>query len=271
MGKKVPVSLVDKDKSYYKYYENELYPGPEEKYVLIKEVPENNETALRIENRNDLFLEGEFPVEFGWWKLENGTALIANRTFFPRVDGEMFDWWFAWHPLDRLRYACWDNEDHYDICLEDLDKAKDLSLSIQERHWGSIHHIWEDIGLGLNLLKISFKNPDEFGYDIKKIGSKHCNSIICANVIIVGDDQTYDVPVVMTHFLRPVKGGSELRSRFWFGYQIIEGEVVKCIPERVEIPSIGPISLLKHNVKEFSNLAKILPEIYKEEKDNWFA
>jgi hypothetical protein len=31
---------------------------------------------------------------------------------------------------------------------------------------------------------------------------------------------------------------------------------------------MGPKALLNHNIKEFSNLAAILPEVYKEEKDN---
>lgn len=39
-----------------------------------------------------------------------------------------------------------------------------------------------------------------------------CNALVCANVKIVGDDETPDIPVVMTHFLRPVEGGSQLQS-----------------------------------------------------------
>ena len=70
------------------------------------------------------------------------------------------------------------------------------------------------------------------------------------------DDETPDIPVVMTHFLRPVEGGSQLQSMFWFGYQIIDGKAVKCIPDGVTIPKEGPMCLLNHNVKEFSNLAK---------------
>ena len=65
------------------------------------------------------------------------------------------------------------------------------------------------------------------------------------------------------------EGGSELRSRFWFGWQIIEGKPVKCIPDGFKIPTAGPASLLNHNVKEFSNLARILPDLYSEEKDHW--
>ena len=269
MGK-VPVSNNDKEKSYFKYYLKEMDSGPAEKYSKISQGPMDNSIAPRIENRNDLFNEGYFPEEFGWWQLEDGTAVIANKTFFPNVTGEIFDWWFAWHPIDRLRYAIWDSEDHYDVQLEDPQKALNMKLSMRERHWGSVHYIWEDIGTGnVDLLKISFKRPAEMGYDESKIDTKACNALICSNVIVYGNDHMMDVPVAMTHFLRPVEGGSELRSRFWFGWQFIDGKPVKCIPDGVSVPAAGPVALLNHNVKEFSNLSVILPLVYKEEKDNW--
>jgi hypothetical protein len=271
MTKKVPVSNADREKSYFKYYLQDVDHGPKEKYDMVTPEPYDNATALRIQDRNDLFKPGNLPAEFGWWILEDGTAVIANQTFFPNVTGEMFDWWFAWHPIDRLRYACWDSEDHYDVYVDDPARMKDMSLTMQERHWDSVHNIWEDIGTGdVDLLRIHFKKPSDLGYDMSKIGTEACNALCCANVKVLGSGDMPDVPVVMTHFLRPVEGGSELRSRFWFGWQIIDGEPVKCIPDGVTVPAIGPVSLLNHNVKEFSNLAKILPDIYAEEKDNWF-
>ena len=182
----------------------------------------------------------------------------------------MFDWWFAWHPLDRLRYAIWDAEDHFDVYLEDKAHSMNFSLSMRERHWNSVHHIWEDIGLGsIDLLKLDFKRPCDMGYDESKMDTEACNALICANCRVLGSADRPDVPVVMTHFLRPVEGGSELRSHFWFGWQIENGEPVKRIPDGVEIPSLAPIALLKHNVIEFTNLAAILPAVYAEEKDNW--
>lgn len=270
MIRKVPVSNEDRKKSYFKYYDEDVYAGPQEKYDKIGDFPEKNEDVLLIENRNDLFLPGDLPGEFGWWLLEDGTATIANKTFIPGLTAEMFDWWFAWHPIDRLRYACWDNEDHYDVYLDDPARALDMSLSMQERHWDSIHNIWEDIGTGTpDLLRIHFRKPSDLGYDMSKIGTDVCNALVCANVKVIGSGDMPDVPVVMTHFLRPVEGGSILRSRFWFGWQIIDGIAVKCIPDGFEIPKEGPVALLNHNVKEFSNLARILPSIYNEEKDNW--
>lgn len=271
MATKVPVSNEDRKKSYFKYYLQDMYIGPKEKYDMITPEPGDNTKALRIQDRNDLFKPGYLPGEFGWWQLEDGTALIANCTFFPKLTGEIFDWWFAWHPIDRLRYALWDNEDHYDVYLEDPARSRDMNLSMQERHWGSVHNIWEDIGTGnIDLLRIAFKKPSELGYDMSKIGTEACNALCCANVHVMGRGEIPDVPVVMTHFLRPVEGGSELRSRFWFGWQIIDGKPVKSIPDGFKIPAAGPVALLKHNVKEYSNLARILPDLYAEEKDNWF-
>lgn len=102
---KVPISDKDRKKSYFKYYLKEMVPGPQKKYDEISSGPLDNSIAPRIENRNDLFNKGYFPEEFGLWQTEDGTVVIANHTMFPGVTGEMFDWWFAWHPIDRLRYA----------------------------------------------------------------------------------------------------------------------------------------------------------------------
>ena len=270
MAKKVPANNEDKKRSYFKYYLQDCAAGDPERHRKIDQGPGDNAAALRIQDRNDLFLPDDLPGEFGWWQLEDGTGLIANQTFFPGVDGTMFDWWFAWHPIRRIRYACWDNEDHYDVYLDDPAKAVDLSRSMRERHWGSVHNIWEDIGSGkADLLRIHFRRPCEMGYDESKVDTEACNALVCANVQVIGDDAMQDVPVVMTHFLRPCQGGSQLRSRFWFGWQIQDGQAVKCIPDGAQIPPQAMVNLLHHNVKEFSNLARILPSLYAEEKDNW--
>lgn len=267
---RVPLSMQDRQKSYAKYYFQPMKEGPAERYAEIENGPGNPADALHIDDRNDLFKSGDLPGEFGWWLMEDGTALVANKTFFPGVTGEMFDWWFAWHPIDRLRYAIWDADDHYDVYLEDPAKALDMGKSMRERHWGSVHYVWEDIGLGsIDLLRIAFQEPGSMGYDTAKIDTPACNALVCANVSILGHADVPDVPVVMTHFLRPVEGGSELRSRFWFGWQIWDGKAVKLLPEGVKVPAAGPKALLGHNVKEFSNLTALLPAVYAEEKDNW--
>ena len=271
MAHKVPVSGADRRKSYFKYYEQDVEQGDAAKHARVDEGPFDNALCTRVQDRADLFKPGELPGEFGWWLLEDGTAATANDTFMPGVTAEMFDWWFAWHPIDRLRYAIWDSEDHYDVYLDDPARALDDTLTVRERHWGSVHHVWEDAGVGhADLLQISFKRPGEMGYDESLIGTDVCFTIVCANGLTLGSGPIPDSPAVMTHFLRPVEGGSVLRSRFWMGWRINEqGEAEKGIPDGVSIPAPIVSGLLHHNIKEFANLARILPSLYAEEKDRW--
>jgi hypothetical protein len=262
--------MEDKKKSYYKYYTRPMAAPPPGMLAAVTETPGDSRLALRIHDRNRLFEPGDLPAPFGWWLLDDGTALIANRTLFPGTTGEMFDWWFAWHPIDRLRYAIWDPEDHFDVYLDDRAKALDPALSARERHWGSVHHIWEDIGLGsVDLLRINFMRPGTMGYDESRMDSPACNALICGNCATIGGADLPDMPVVMTHFLRPAPGGSELRSYFWFGWQIEGGKETKALPDGAAIPAAAPVALLRHNVVEYANLAAILPSVYAEENGRW--
>ncbi|MCC8141901.1 MAG: phloretin hydrolase [Lachnospiraceae bacterium] len=271
MAMKVPVSMHDRQKSYFKYYAQDIYKGEKEKYDKVTKEPMDNSLALHIDKRNDLFLPGNLPGEFGWWIMDDGTATIANETFFPGATGEMFDWWFAWHPIDRLRYACWNCEDHFDVYLDHPLRSLDSSLSLREKTWGSVHNIWEDTsGTGRpDRIKIYFNRPSYMGYNESLIDTEACAALITGNGFTIGHDDIPDIPAVMTHFVRPAEGGCVLRSRFWIGWMIEEGHAICCIPESLMIPPEVPRSLLLHNIKEFSNLSKILPSIYEEEKDNW--
>ncbi|MEH7414721.1 hypothetical protein V7266_05480 [Neobacillus drentensis] len=121
------------------------------------------------------------------------------------------------------------------------------------------------LGLGRDVIQINFKNPADLGYEADKIGTNTCGTIVCANCI-----SENKLNAVMTHFVREVEGGVELRSRFWIGYQIDENKnPVKVLPEGVTIPELAPKSLINHCAKEFAHLAKILPSLFEEEKLNF--
>jgi hypothetical protein len=72
----------------------------------------------------------------------------------------------------------------------------------------------------------------------------------------------------MCHFLRrkPDGNGYELRSRFWFGYHVVNGkpELHPMVKNGEPFPIFPVIALLGHNIKEFTNLADKLPAIYNE-------
>ncbi|MDS0528561.1 phloretin hydrolase [Clostridium sp. SHJSY1] len=261
------LTIKEKKYSYSKYYNLDMTPIPVEKLEILKNGPIDSKKVLKIHDRNDLLKEGYLECEVGYCIMEEGTGFLANKTFMQGVTVEMFEWWFAWHSLEDLRYRIWDPEDHFYARTQNRKKVLNKSLPMRERTWGTKHIVLEDIGPGPDDLILEFESPDIFGYDLGKVGSDSCGSMMCANGH--GPEPGKGASAFMTHMIREVDGGSELRSRFWIGYQIINGQPVKVIPDGMSVPIETVKGLFAHNLKEFTHLATILPKVYEEEKDNF--
>lgn len=266
---KVPVTDEEKKRSIYKYYEKGLAPAPPEKMGKMARGPIDPSKALPFTERNRLFEPGYLEEEIGWCIMPDGTGYLSNLTQMPGVTAEMFDWYFAWHGLEDLRYKIWDPEDHYYARSQNRKKALDPDLTCQEKLWDTSHEILEDTGMGPSTIVINFKYPGDCGFDASKIGTEACSTIVCGKGYGKGEPPYAMPPTFMTHFVRNIEGGIELRSRFWMGWGYVNGKDVKFIPEGVRYPDAAPMTLAMHNVKEFTNLAAILPSLYAEEKDNW--
>lgn len=266
---RVPVTEQDKTKSYYKYYLEDMAPAAPEKYQQVLAGPMDPSKALKFQDRNDLFKPGYLEGEFGYCVMPDGTGYVANLTKMPGVTAEMFDWWFAWHGLDNLRYTIWDPEDHYKAESMQKIRAKDSSLSYKEKYWDTTHEVLEDTGLGPEGLFINFKHPANLGFDVSKIGTKACSTLVCAKGFGKGQPPFASPDTIMCHFIRDIEGGVELRTRFWMGWTVQKGKDIKALPDGFRMPPMGPMSLLMHNIKEFTNLAALLPKIFPEEKDNF--
>ena len=252
---------------YAKYYDLPITPIPPETLAVLQAGPIDPKLALPIERRNDLFKPGYLDCEVGWCVMENGAGYLANLTKMPGVTPEMFNWWFAWHGLEDLRYRIWDPEDHFYARQQNPERVKDPGVPMREKNWGTVHHVLEDIGPGPDELVLNFQYPHVLGYDEDKVGTPACAAMQCANGH--GPVPGQGVAAIMTHMVREIEGGIELRSRFWIGYGLVNGEVVKLLPDGVRVPDMAPMGLFAHNLKEFGHLAAILPSVYAEEKDNW--
>ncbi len=268
-GTRVPVTDADKEKSYFKYYHEDMVAPPKEHIELALKGPIHPSQALRFQDRNKLFDPGYFDTEVGYCVMEDGTGYVSNLLKMPGVTVEMFDWWFAWHGLDNLRYTVWDPEDHYKAESMQKRKALDPDLTLQEKYWDTTHEVYEDTGLGPEGLYINFKNPGDLGFDMGKVGTEACGTIVCAKGYGKGQPPFASPDTIMCHFVREIEGGIELRTRFWMGWTIENGREVKALPDGIRMPPMGPMALLLHNIKEFTNLAALLPRIYAEEKDNF--
>ena len=261
IGKKVGVSKEEKSLSYYKFFEREMAAIPAEK-IKILDAPSEVE-IVPFEDKN-LFLKGEDKnfCQIGYGVASNGTGFVCNETYMPNVTGEMLDWWFAWHSVGSdLRYKIWDPEDHYFARADNAAYVCNPEVPVNQKTWGVNHYIIEDVGSGPDFLKLCFKRPANFGYDEKIIGSAKCQSLVCA--IGAGN-----CAAAMTHKWYAYKDGVKLVSRFWIGYAEVDGKIICTLPEGVKVPVEVARGLFAHNIKEFSNLAAILPEVYAENKDN---
>lgn len=258
MNPRPPISEEDKKKSYYKYYLEDMAPVPPEVYERAAAARLSPDQVLPVDQMNRLFEPGYLPAEQGYCALPDGSAYMANLLFMPGVTPEMFDWWFAWHGLDTLRYKIWDKEDHLYAQTRNPEQARDPKLSYKEKYWHTRHDITEAFGPEPKDVVVPFIPPEEMGFDPEKLKSFDGTIIAMA----AEDNRT-----VSCHFVRPVEGGVELRTRFWFGWCLKDGKIVRIGDQ--PLPEQLPKSLLLHNIKEFTNLARLLPRIFPEERDNF--
>jgi len=253
--------LTDKQKKspLMKYYDMDIAPAPQE---LVEQVMKmsysDNTNGLPLEDINKLFDDGYMDNEFGLFGLPNGGAVFANKTDMPGVTTEMFDWWFAWHGLDSLRYIIWDKDDHYYCQTQNVEQALDTSLSMKDRFRNTVHDLQEAVIDGKPPMNahLHFVDPVEIGFDPEKL-KDFKGTIVC----------TPGPPAVMIHFLRPTANGSELRTRFYTGFRATPNG-----PEQLpdfKPNDFGGRAMLLHNIKEFRHLAEILPSVYAEYKDNF--
>lgn len=246
----VPITDEERNGPLYKYYAREMVDASPEKYAQV-ESPAPAELLQSPYDINRLFDPGYLPCELGYGNLPEGCATLANITDMPGVTPEMFDFWFAWHGLESMRYKIWNRDQHYYCQTMNPERALDKSLSLKERYWDTTHDIEEDCNMGKQHIRIHFCNPLELGFDPEKLKAFD-GTIVCSG----GGN--------MVHFVRPTKNGCELRTRFWFGYKLENGKYSKAFPEGMVFPLQPVKALLTHNMKEFANLASILPEVYAE-------
>ena len=262
-----PLDPEDKSKAYAKFYWNPAPPDPS--HLAMMDAPCDPSKAIYPEQMNDLLNPGNLDIEIGWCNLPNGAGFIANRNVYRNVTAEMIDWWFAWHPLDGLRYRLWYPPQHAGIALspEDREKILNSSLPIAQKNWGVTHHVTEDCNCGLENIDITFLSPREFGFDMTRWREPYASTFVGGFGWSSPANQKGHVikaPSLMCHIFRKIPDGLEHRTRFWMGYRLSQGKPELVLPPGISVPVIAVQGLARHNVQEFSNLGVLLPEIYAE-------
>lgn len=266
-----PLTPQEEARPFAKYY-YEAIKQPDPAYYALMEEPMDPARAFGPEEINRLLyperLENQ-ELEIGWCNLQNGAGFIANKVFYPGVTAEMIDWWFAWHPLEDLRYRIWYPPQHGGIMLSPMDRARILDPAVpnREKNWGVVHNVTENCDNGFENIDIAFRPPADMGFDMerfKKVAATFAGGVGWA-VTVDRNDYSITAPAIMCHIFYDAPGGLLHRTRFWMGYRMTEeGRPELCLPPGVKVPVEAVRGLARHNVKEFTRFGDFLPRIYGE-------
>ena len=203
----------------------------------------------------------------GYWPVENGVTIspdgafrIFVRTDMPGVTPAMWDWWFAWHGSHAQRYKLWHPRAHLHVAW--ADGRSDLHYYV-----GRTSQVVEYVGNQRLNLAIRFVSPASLGLDEARL-RREGEVAICARGSMAGTPMETGW---LIHHVRPVPGGSEMRSRFWLagsnirprGMSGAAGALLGRVAAKFA-PLTGNMAmeLLVHCAQEMNHLAAILPELY---------
>ena len=262
----------EKARPFAKYF-YETIPQPDPKHYAEMETPKDPAKAFGPEELNRLldlkYLESDETFEIGWCHLPNGAGYIANKIFYPGVTAKMIDWWFAWHPIEDLRYRIWYPPQHGGLMLSPIDRARilDPKVPVAEKNWGATHHVTENCDCGMDNIDIMFRSPGKMGFDMplyKKVAATFAGGMGWQCPVDKKDD-SITAPAMMAHIFYNVPGGLLHRTRFWMGYRIgADDKPELSLPPGIQVPIPAVQGLARHNVKEFTRFGEFLPRIYKE-------
>lgn len=264
--------LYMKLRPYAKYYYKEYAIPQSYKDEIGDNTPLSPDKMLRVQDRSKLLEDIPLPAKRGWSLFEDGTAACFGRMFFPNATPEMFTWWFAWMLVDPLRGKIWEPIHHEELMVtqDQLAKLVDYTLPVSERIW-DVHFFPIDRGVQgdpnaeAQPNRTQFYSPKEFGLDmdlVEKIKGK-------ADLVMAQCGPIGQPPVTsFMHYFRPVEGGMELVSYFWYGWKIVDGKPSKAhitFPEKVLTNMCK--SQTVHLIDEYYRLAQFLPDLYNTYRD----
>ncbi|AGF56036.1 hypothetical protein B0P06_005707 [Clostridium saccharoperbutylacetonicum] len=262
---KKELTSEEEKRPYSKYFNQSIANPNEELLEILKKGPMDPSKAIMPEDIRHLLEAGYDEVETGYCILPNGTGYVAVNNKFPGVTLDMINWWFAWHALEDMRYMLWFRKGHFGISVSDEDREIILNPNtpMLEKFQGRTHYVIEDAGNGPEDIQISFLKPEQLGFTADELKEKKA-TVVSANGLSQARAGGPKAPAIMIHYFRETPDGVESRSRFWMGYNMIDGKPCKLLPDGIQIPVQAPMGLAFHNVEEYSNLAVILPSLYKE-------
>lgn len=247
-----------------RYLDRPMTPPAPEVSAAIEAGAIDPSLTLGLDELDALAAPAPLPAETGWCPMPDGSGYAAVRTELPGVSAEMVDWWFDWHQRDSLRYRAWFPGAHAGISYTPGPGGG------TKAHWRARHHPVEDIGTGMQRLRIDFLSPREFGFASDFLDDETVATVVCG---LVGDRIRRMRHTAMAHVFLRGDAGLVQRSRFWLVYalrpyapkplgDLVERLISRPAVRRRVMPSETPRAMATHCAAEYANLATLLPELF---------
>lgn len=247
---------------YARFFQPALAPLPPHVREALAVGCVAHELLAPIEQAATLQVPGYQPIETGYTRSPDGAVRIAALTRMPGVTPAMWDWWFAWHGSEALRYKLWHPLAHVDVAWD--DGRSDLSYYV-----GRVSNVVEYVGAELVQAQVAFLRPSTLGFDEARLAADG-EVAICARLGMTIGGVRLETGYLV-HHVRPVEDGAEMRSRFWLAganvrprgmpgtFGAMLGRAASALkPVRHEQVT----ALLVHDAQEMNHLAGILPALY---------
>ena len=258
-------------KPYKSFFKKDMYLNNEIiKHVQSGELPFDKITHPNPDDFNEM-LKGNLWKTTGYSVLENGTLYSASHTKFPNCTAEMFEWWFWRHSVESERYALWYPYCHVSIEAKNKEVLEDSKLDHREKYIGNTHIITEYLNDAKNDIEIKFVPPEAFGFEKEVLENAGITASACGYVY----SQKPKAKICeMIHLFKETKEGGELISRYYVG----ENMAALVGSKEIKLPEFLKKKLLNSNASgiqmayeqvmhdqiEFTHLASMLPELFKE-------
>lgn len=256
-------------KPYARFYDPRMAPLSANAREALLHGPVAGALLPTLADAARLVDDGDSDLEDGYGLAADGSMHVAVRTPMPGVSPAMVDWWFGWHGSETERYKLWHPRAH--VCARWGDAARP-GLRGRDRYVGRTSFVDEYIGSALQHATIRFVDPVTLGLDGAALDDPERATAVCARVGLVRPSVEAGF---LVHHVRAVRGGSEMRSRFWLGgayaaprtERWVDAAVVRAARRWMRpTPSQGH-ELLVHCAHEMAHLARFLPALYEACRD----
>lgn len=245
---------------YARFYNPHMAPLPPHVLEALSKGVVAQELLPPVSEAASLQQDGYALIENGYTVTPDGAGRVACLTRMPGVSPHMWSWWFAWHGSEAQRYKLWHPLAHVDVAW--ADGRSDLNHYV-----GRTSRIVEYLGARCMHVWLRFVSPATLGFDESRLSAR-------GEVAICGRGGIAGLPfeaVWLVHHIRPVPGGSEMRSRFWLGGANVHpvgmpgrlGRAIGLLAAQTQrYTATQAAEMMIHDAQEMNHLAAILPDLY---------